>query len=248
MPVNAVLFRFRFWVLAAIFIMGFVAPWDRWLALDGREKTWLALAEWLWRNGWLGLNAATIAVLLAGIVSAIAAAGLRTWATAYLGGNVVQSKRLLAGSEVVADGPYRYLRNPLYLGVWLHALALAVLMPPGGAAFAIVATAAFVLALIRGEESFLIGKLGAPYAEYKKLVPPLVPALAPRVKPRGLTPRWPQAVTAEVYMWGVALSFGVLGWRYNAHLLTKCVLVSLGVSLVARAFSFENRPQPAPDG
>jgi len=28
----------------------------------------------------------------------------------------------------------------------------------------------------------------------------------------------------------------VVGWRYNAFLLIKCVVVSLGVSLVARAF------------
>jgi hypothetical protein len=35
---------------------------------------------------------------------------------------------------------------------------------------------------------------------------------------------------------GVALSFAVFGWRYNAFFLTKCVLVCFGVSLVARAF------------
>ena len=36
-------------------------------------------------------------------------------------------------------------------------------------------------------------------------------------------------------MWGVAGSFAVAGWRYNAALLIQCVLVSLGVSLVLRA-------------
>jgi hypothetical protein len=41
---------------------------------------------------------------------------------------------------------------------------------------------------------------------------------------------------AEIYAIGVALSFAVFGWRYNAFLLTKCVLVCFGVSLVARAF------------
>jgi hypothetical protein len=43
-------------------------------------------------------------------------------------------------------------------------------------------------------------------------------------------------------MWGVTASFAVLGWRYNAFLLTKCVLVSLGVSLVVRAFQMQDRP------
>ena len=31
------------------------------------------------------------------------------------------------------------------------------------------------------------------------------------------------------------LTFAIFGWRYNAFLLTQCVLVSLGVSLVVRA-------------
>jgi len=39
---------------------------------------------------------------------------------------------------------------------------------------------------------------------------------------------------------GVALSFAVFGWRYNAFLLTKCVLVCFGISLVARAFTMTN--------
>jgi hypothetical protein len=50
-----------------------------------------------------------------------------------------------------------------------------------------------------------------------------------------LKPRWRQAITGEIYMWGVAGSFAFAGWRYNASLLTQCVLVSLGVGLVVRA-------------
>jgi hypothetical protein len=42
-------------------------------------------------------------------------------------------------------------------------------------------------------------------------------------------------VLSEVYLWGVAISFGALGWMYNAVLILQGVLVSLGVSLVVRA-------------
>jgi hypothetical protein len=38
-------------------------------------------------------------------------------------------------------------------------------------------------------------------------------------------------------MWGVAASFAVLGWQYNANLLLRGVLVSLGVSLVVKGAS-----------
>jgi protein-S-isoprenylcysteine O-methyltransferase Ste14 len=233
---SAVAFRLRFWVLVGIFVLGFVVPWDRWMDLDGGRTTWLLLAAWVARNGWLSFSGATIAVLLLGIGCAITSAWLRTWGTAYLGAGIVQDERMYSGSGVVGDGPYRYLRNPLYLGTWLNTLALAMLMPPSGAVFAIVASAGFLVLLIHVEEGFLVEKLGESYAEYRKLVPRLVPTMIARVKARGVRPRWTQAIVAEIYVWGVAGSFAVLGWRYNAFLLTKCVVVSLGVSLVVRAF------------
>jgi hypothetical protein len=37
-------------------------------------------------------------------------------------------------------------------------------------------------------------------------------------------------------MWGVVVSFAVLGWRYNAVLILQGVLVSLGLSIIVRAF------------
>jgi hypothetical protein len=37
-------------------------------------------------------------------------------------------------------------------------------------------------------------------------------------------------------MWGVVVSFAILGWRYNSILIIKGVLVSLGISLIVRAF------------
>jgi hypothetical protein len=39
----------------------------------------------------------------------------------------------------------------------------------------------------------------------------------------------------EIYMWGVAIAFIAVGYRYNAFLITQGVVVALGVSLVARA-------------
>jgi hypothetical protein len=140
------------------------------------------------------------------------------------------------GDQVVAAGPYRYLRNPLYLGTFIHALGLALLMPPSGAIFTIIAVGIIELRLIGGEESFLTTKLGESYAAYCKQVPRLIPALTPRVPSSPATPNWPLAFLGEIYMWGAFLSFAVAGWRYNAFLIIRGVLISVGVSLVARAF------------
>jgi protein-S-isoprenylcysteine O-methyltransferase Ste14 len=226
-------FRFRFLILAVIFVLGFVAPWDQWLNLDS-IRTWQLIASWPTRAGWLSFNTATIVVLVLGILCALVGAILRTWAAAYLGPSVVQGKSM-HGEGVVAAGPYCYLRNPLYLGTFVHTFALGLLMPPSGAIFCIVAVFLFQLRLIAGEESFLTAKLGEPYFAYRAKVPRFFPAFTPHI-PAAIQSNWPTAFLGEIYMWGVVITFAFFGWRYNSMLLIKGVLISLGVSLIVRAF------------
>jgi protein-S-isoprenylcysteine O-methyltransferase Ste14 len=227
-------FRFRFFILAAIYLIGFVAPWNYWLHLDS-IRTWQLLAAWPARSGWISFSTATIVVLLLGIVCALIGAFLRTWGTAYLSPSVVQD-RALHGEAVMAAGPFRFVRNPLYLGNLIHTLALALLMPPSGAIFCILAIGLFQLRLIAAEESFLTTTLGEPYLAYCAKVPRLIPALTPRAPASTLQPKWPTAFLGEIYVWGVVVTFATLGWRYNSILLIKGVLISLGLSLIVRAF------------
>ena len=227
-------FRFRFFILAAIYFLGFTAPWNYWLHLDS-IRTWQLVASWPARSGWLTFRTATIVVLLIGTVCALLGALLRTWGTAYLSPSVVQDGAM-HGEGIIAAGPFRYVRNPLYVGNFIHTLALALLMPPSGAIFCILAISIFQLRLIAGEESFLTTKLGEAYTAYRAKVPRLVPALAPRVHASTNRPQWLTAFLGEIYMWGVVVSFAILGWRYNSILLIKGVLISLGLSLIVRAF------------
>jgi protein-S-isoprenylcysteine O-methyltransferase Ste14 len=234
MKASPIEFRFRFLILAVIYVLGFIAPWNYWLHLDS-IRTWQLLAAWPARSGWLSFSTATIVVLLLGIVWALKGAFLRTWGTAYLSPAVVQDPAL-HGEAIIADGPYRYVRNPLYLGNFIHTLALALLMPPSGAIFCILAISLFQLRLIAAEESFLTAKLGEPYLAYCAKVPRLIPALTPRVPASATQPKWPLAFLGEIYVWGVVVTFATLGWRYNSILLIKGVLISLGLSLIVRAF------------
>ena len=234
MKASTLEFRFRFIILAAIYFLGFTAPWNYWLHLDS-IRTWQLLAAWSARSGWISFSTATVVVLLLGIVWALKGAFLRTWGTAYLSPSVVQDSAM-HGEGVIAAGPYRYVRNPLYLGNFIHTLALALLMPPSGAIFCVIAIIFFQLRLIAAEESFLTAKLGEPYLAYCAKVPRLFPALTPRVPASTLQPKWPLAFLGEIYMWGVVITFAILGWRYNSILLIKGVLVSLGLSLIVRAF------------
>jgi protein-S-isoprenylcysteine O-methyltransferase Ste14 len=234
MKSSALEFRLRFLIHTIIYVLGFSAPWNYWLHYD-TIRTWQLLAATVARRGWLGFSAATDTFLIFGILCAFAAAFLRTWAAAYLDSSVVQSASM-HGDQIVAAGPYRFLRNPLYLSISIHTLALALLMPPSGAIFSIILICFFQLRLIAGEEAFLTTKLGEPYLAYRAKVPSLLPALTPRVPASPIQPKWSQAFLSELYFWGVFLSFVVAGWRYNSFLLIRGVIVSLGISLVARAF------------
>ena len=261
MKATQIEFRYRFWIIMAIYILGFVAPWDFVLHLDGAGPNgapgqlagwggnahgWGQLAVLLSKGGAMSIAAAFNLVLAAAIACALAGAWLRTWGSAYLGADVMRDTSMRSDG-VVADGPYRTMRNPLYLGSWLNLLALALLMPASGAVFAIVMLIGFHMRLVLGEEAFLREKLGEPYAAYCARVPRILPALRKPTSQRrdvghpipssGRKPRWGQAALAEIFMWGSAVSFAVLGWRYNATLLLQCVLVSLGVALVVKAFA-----------
>jgi protein-S-isoprenylcysteine O-methyltransferase Ste14 len=234
MKATALEFRLRFLLGLIIYVLGFIAPWNIFLHLDS-IRTWQFLAAWPARTGWLGFSAATIAVLTIGILCALTGAFLRTWGSAYLDPSIAQSGAM-HGEGVVAAGPYRYLRNPLYLGTFFHTFALALLMPPSGAIFCIIAIAFLQLRLIFAEESFLAAKQGASYVDYCTKVPRLFPSFTARIPASSLRPTWPIAFLSEIYMWGVFVSFATLGWRYNSVLIIKGVLISLGLSLIVRAF------------
>ena len=242
MRASALEFRLRYLVHGVIYALGFTAPWNYLLNQGaGTAEFWSGKAIWLpaaleiERAGWLSLTGASNLLLAFGVFFALAGAGLRTWGAAYLTSSVVQDAGM-HGEAVVADGPYRHLRNPLYLGTMLHTLALSLLMPASGAVFAIIAIAIEQFRLIGGEEAFLAGKLGQSYLDYKTKVPSLLPSLRAKVPASGRRPAWGMAVLGELYFWGVAVAFGSVGMRYNALLVTQGVVIALGVSLVARAF------------
>jgi len=179
----------------------------------------------------LSIGSASIAVMGAAIFCALLAALLRTWGTAYLGRGVVKDSAL-HGERVVADGPYRYVRNPLYIGTWLNVVALAVLMPPGGALFAVVLVAALNGAKARAEERLLAMQNGEAYLAYARRVPRFFCAIAARVPAGAARPRWADALLGEIYPWGVVITYAIFANRYNTTILEQGVLISFGIAML----------------
>ena len=234
MRATATEFRLRMAINAAIIVLGFWAPWIEPWGIGSRISLleWLALE--LSRTGLLAFTAATPVVIVAGALIAGLGALLRVWGTAYLGSAVVQSGNMQAAG-VMADGPYRFVRNPLYLGLWCMVAGMALLMPSTGALFAIVVLPVFVLRLTLGEEAFLSEQLGKSYRAYLAAVPRFIPRLRTAVIPGEGKPDWLRGVLSELLPIGVFFTLAALSWTYDNRLMGRAILVCFGISLVARA-------------
>lgn len=237
MRATALEFRLRVAIIVAVIALGFWAPWIETWDMGRRVSLleWIALE--LSRTGMVRFAASTIVVIALATLIAGVGALLRVWGTAYMGAGVVQHAEMKAGG-VVADGPYRYVRNPLYLGTWCMVAALAFAMPPTGALLAMVLLTVFLLRLILGEEAFLAGQLGETYTAYQQRVPRLYPRLRGALPASGQAAHWGRAVVAEIGAIGVFVIFAALSWRYDNHLMIRAILINFGISLVLRAFTF----------
>src|ERR1700685_1715883 len=126
MRASAILFRLRTAILTVIMCMGFWAPWIEIWGIGSRISLleWLALQ--LSRAGLVSFTVATPVVIVCGALVAAAGVVFRIWGSAWLGHGIVLNAEMKAGS-LMADGPYRYVRNPLYLGIFCMIAALALL-------------------------------------------------------------------------------------------------------------------------
>jgi len=215
----------------SLIFLGFWSPW-----LGPGKHT--ILLEWLpvqlSRLGLISFGAGVTAVQIAAGVLAALGVLLRVWGSACLGPSTVSNLSMMAGT-VVASGPFRYTRNPLYLGLWFMVAALAFLMPPSGALCTIVLISFFLIRLTLGEESFLAGQLGEPYEAYLHSVPRFFPRLRNALPPNTARPQWVRSILAELTPIGIFVAFAFLSWSYNGTLMLRVILVSFGLSLVSRA-------------
>ena len=238
-------FRLRFVIMVVIVGLGFWSPWIEAWSIGQR----IPLLEWLAlevsRAGLLPFTVASPAVVAIASLLALTAAVLRVSGTAYLGASTMLDARM-QGDRVVASGPYRFVRNPLYLGTLFMMAAMGFAMPPTGAAFTLVLVGAFLVRLILAEEAHLTAQMGETYQAYLRAVPRLVPRLRTQVETRAGKPHWVRAVLNELAPIGVFIALSCFSWTYNNETILRAILVSFGASLVVRALVKESKvEQPA---
>jgi protein-S-isoprenylcysteine O-methyltransferase Ste14 len=194
-------FRHRFWIIGATFSLGFSLFWFDHL------PAWVVIARRLGGSG-EGFEPWSRAVLGLGAALCILAALLRSWAEAYLHSSVVHDRALHA-ERLVADGPYRRMRNPLYLGLMLLAVGLGVTASPTGYAVITVLLVVFGYRLILREEADLLGSQGESYRRYLDAVPRLLPSLRPRVPAGETRPNWTDGLVGETFLWSFAAAMTI---------------------------------------
>jgi len=202
--VRATRFEFekRFWIICAIYFAGFC------LSNFDHVSFIAALRHLIAPSIAAGGPQATLfarIVIATGALLVFLAAGLRTWGAAYLRTEVVHDTAQHS-EALVADGPFRYTRNPLYLGNLPMAAGIGVLASRSGFIFLVLANWIFVYRLILREEDSLLKSQGEAYGAYFQAVPRFWPALKARVASGDRRPDWGQAFAGESFVWlfGVA--------------------------------------------
>ena len=126
----------------------------------------LPLVVWMWP-----LRPSVVEVVL-GSIALIAGIALNLRAERLFRRRDVGVRPFSPASQLVQSGPYRFTRNPMYLGMVLICAAVALL---SGVILNI--GAALVLAVwlefrfIRREEKFLDSLFGAPFQQYMRQTP-----------------------------------------------------------------------------
>jgi protein-S-isoprenylcysteine O-methyltransferase Ste14 len=231
-------FKLRVVFISAIF---FGAFWC--YAFDHRNTADL-MAQWLFRHslafsldGWLRVIACVGAALI------FAGAAIRTWGTAYLNSKVMGDWRLHT-NRLLADGPYRHVRNPLYLGNIVMSFGIATMLSRSGAALIIIGMFLFVLRLILREEAEMRVGQGESYARYLAAVPRLVPSQLARVPAAGSKPNWLDGFLGELMMWIWGLSLLVYAATLNIPYWEYCFYASFPVHFLVR-FIYKRATRPA---
>lgn len=216
-------FQHRFWIISGIyFVTFFLFAFDQIPFIVGLRHL---IAPSILRGSAEANNFARMVISIGALLVFVAAA-IRTWGAAYLRTEVVHDTAQHSDA-LVADGPFRYTRNPLYLANLPMAIGIGVLASRAGFIFLVLANWIFVYRLIFREEAALIQSQGDSYRAYYRSVPRFWPSLRPRLQPGGRSPQWGQAFAGESFVW----IFGV------AELLIAVTLNRLiGLIMFALAF------------
>jgi len=113
-------------------------------------------------QAYLGVHVVSVALMLAGFALIIWG-----WRKVYN-----------AGDRLVKDGPYRYTRNPQYLGIYCIVAGLLIMWPTFLTLAMLPVLVLMYYRLAEKEEAELEREFGEEYIEYRRAIPMFLPVRA----------------------------------------------------------------------
>jgi protein-S-isoprenylcysteine O-methyltransferase Ste14 len=229
-------FHHRWWVIFFIFFTAFLA-----YSLDP-VNCGVAIVHWLSKH--LGTTATDNTYRLIFAFSALLlafAALLRTWGTSYLQAEVMRDSEIHT-ERLLADGPYRHVRNPLYLGNIFMAVGIGLMASRSGFLILSVGMTVFVIRLVLREEAELLRDQGEPYRRYCATVPRLIPSPTPRLRGAGNAPYWGRAFRAELMYWLLVLAVAAFAVTLNIKIFWGVFAAAMASSWLLKAPTTKQGP------
>jgi protein-S-isoprenylcysteine O-methyltransferase Ste14 len=147
--------------MCAYFLVWFQPPWQPFLP---------AVAV---LSGGIGIAYSVCTVALAVASVWLVAAAVRT-----LGKQWALAARLVEGHKLITEGPYGFVRNPIYTGMLGMLVATGLAMEHWVALdVAVVLFAVGLVIRVRSEEKLLRAAFGKEFEEYAKRVPAVLPGI-----------------------------------------------------------------------
>ena len=194
-------FHHRFWIIAGIFFLAFAC-----YRVDHVNSIQFLAEKLAHRDPRLSEDAWARILFLVSAALVFLGVWIRAWGTSYLRAEVMGDKRVRS-ERLLADGPFRYVRNPLYLGEVIAGAGIGLLASRTGFFVLVFGLLIFCLRLISHEERELSATHGESYRAYCKAVPRFIPSLWPRVPSAGNPPHWLDGFLGE----SLGLSFAAGG-------------------------------------
>lgn len=115
------------------------------------------------------------AIELVGVVLVVVGIGVAMWSRAVIGSSWSGVARIAEGQRLARTGPYRVVRNPIYAGVSLAVLGMALTSGAVGGLIGFALAAVSLWRMSRAEERSLLEAFGEPYARYRARVKAFIP-------------------------------------------------------------------------
>ena len=210
-----------------------------------QQNSVAALANWLGAARGIDANLVARILFVLATFLLVVAALMRTWASSYLNAKVVYASEVKTAS-LVADGPYRHVRNPLYFANVLLAIGMGAMMSRTGFFVAIAAMLVFCLPAHLSRRVRLAGEPGRTVSSATEMPCPVCgPRCGRALPPPDAKASWVDGFKAEFWCWGFAISVAAFAITLNTTAFFVIYEGQCGCAVVVYAGYSTRKPHGA---